>query len=78
MAEARKRTISAMIIQTNPEAFTKRLPVHTVIDIGRLSQEVTLSGSDGSSLKVSLKSWGRLEVGHPDIGSKVQLLPENS
>ena len=65
-----------MIIQTNPEMFSRVLPVHTVTHIDRSIGAVTLSGSDGSSLDVRLDSWGPLEVTHPVIGSKVQLLNE--
>jgi hypothetical protein len=39
-----------VIIQTNPEVFSKRLPVHTVTNIDRSRGIVTLSGSDGTSL----------------------------
>jgi hypothetical protein len=65
-----------MIIQTDPEMFSRVLPVHTVTHIDRAKGVVTLSGSDGSSLDVRLDSWGPLEVTQPVIGSKVQLLPE--
>jgi hypothetical protein len=64
-----------MTIQTNPKAFTKRFPVHTVTKIDRSAGVVTLSGSDGTSLEVALNSWGHMEATRPDIGSKVQLLP---
>jgi hypothetical protein len=76
-----------MIIQSNPEAFSKRLPVHTVTNIDRSTGFVTLSGSDGSTfearvewwgppkLKQPDKRWGPYEITLPDIGSKVQLLP---
>jgi hypothetical protein len=63
-----------MIIQTNPEVFSDRLPVHTVTNIDRSRGIVTLSGSDGTSLEVRLDSWGPSEVTQPVIGSKVQLL----
>lgn len=65
-----------MIIQTNPEMFSRVLPVHTVTQIDRAKGVVTLSGSDSSSLDVRLDSWGPLEVTQPVIGSKVQLLPD--
>lgn len=65
-----------MIIQSNPEMFTRRLQVHTVTNIDRSRGVVTLSGSDGSSLEVRLDSWGPFEDGHPVVGSKVQLLPD--
>ena len=41
-----------MIIQTNPEIFSRTLPVHTVTHIDRSKGIVTLSGSDSSSLEV--------------------------
>ena len=63
-----------MIIQTNPEVFSGRLPVHTVINIDRSRGIVTLRGSDGTQLDVRLDSWGPSEVTQPVIGSKVQLL----
>lgn len=65
-----------MIIQTNPQAFQKHLPVHTVTDINRSRGIVTLSGSDHTSLEVPLLSWGPMEITQPEIGSKVQLLPD--
>jgi hypothetical protein len=65
-----------VIIQTNPDVFSRALPVHTVTHIDRSKGIVTLSGSDGSSLDVRLDSWGTLEVTQPVIGSKVQLLPD--
>jgi len=65
-----------MIIQTNSEVFSKRLPVHTVTHIDRSTGTVTLSGSDGSSLDARLDSWGNMEETQPIIGSKVQLLEE--
>ena len=65
-----------MIIQTNPEMFSRVFPVHTVTNIDRSTGIVTLSGSDGSSLDVRLDSWGPFEDGHPAVGSKVQLLEE--
>ena len=65
-----------MIIQTNPDLFSRVLPVHTVTHIDRSKGIVTLSGSDGSSLDVRLDSWGPSEVYQPVIGSKVQLLPD--
>lgn len=65
-----------MIIQTNPEAFSNRFPIHTVINIDRSTGIVTLSGSDGTSHDVRLDSWGNMEETQPVVGSKVQLLPE--
>lgn len=65
-----------MIIQTNPEVFSKRLPVHTVTNIDRAAGIVTLSGSDGSTHEVRLDSWGPSEITQPVAGSRVQLLPE--
>ena len=65
-----------MIIQTNPEAFSNHLPVHTVTKIDRPGGIVTLSGSDGTSLDVRLDSWGPLEITQPVVGSKVQLRQE--
>jgi len=65
-----------MTIQTNPDVFSRVLPVHTVTNIDRSTGIVTLSGSDGSSLDVRLDSWGPSEVTQPIIGSKVQLLDE--
>ncbi len=69
--------ICAVIIQTNPDAFTKRLPVHTVTAIDKSRGAVILSGSNGTSLEVALNSWGHLEATQPDIGSKVQLFPDH-
>jgi hypothetical protein len=63
-----------MVIQTNPEAFSKLVPIHTVTFIDRTQGIVALSGSDGTSLNVSLKSWGNIEAAQPVIGSTVQLL----
>ena len=63
-----------MIIQTNPEVFSSRLPVHTVTSIDRSRGFVTLSGSDGTSSNVRLDSWGTVEATQPVIGSRVQLL----
>ena len=65
-----------MIIQTNPEAFAKHLPVHTVTHIDRTKGVVTLSGTDGTTLDVRLGSWGKLEETQPVVGSRVQLLQE--
>jgi len=65
-----------VIIQTNPEMFSRTLPVHTVTNTDRSTGSVTLSGSDGSSLDVRLDSWGPSEVTQPIIGCKVQLLPD--
>jgi hypothetical protein len=67
-----------MIIQTNPEAFNRSLPVHTVTHIDRASSIVTLSGSNGTSLEVALNSWGPFESTQPVIGSQVQLLTDES
>jgi len=64
-----------MTIQTNPQMFSPKLPVHTVTHIDRTAGVVTLSGSDGSSQQVRLDSWGLFEEAQPVIGSKVQLLP---
>jgi hypothetical protein len=64
-----------MTIQTNPEMFSPRLPVHTVTNIDRTAGIVSLSGSDGSSHQVRLDSWGPFEEAQPLVGSKVQLLP---
>ena len=63
-----------MIIQTNPEVFSSRLPVHTETNIDRTKGTVTLSGSDGTLLDVRLDSWGPSEITQPAIGGKVQLL----
>lgn len=65
-----------MTIQTNPEAFSKWLPVHKVTGIDRTRGIVTLSGSDGTTLEVPLESWGTIRECQPDIGSRVQLLEE--
>lgn len=65
-----------MIIQTNPEAFSNRFPVHTVTEINRSTGAVTLSGSDGTTHQVRLDSWGNMEETQPVIGSQVQLLPD--
>jgi hypothetical protein len=65
-----------MIIQTNPEMFSRVLPVHTVTNIDRGMGTVTLSGSDGSSYVAQLAWWGDTEVTQPAIGSQVQLLPD--
>lgn len=67
-----------MIILTNAEVFSNRLPVHTVTNIDRSRGIVTLSGSDGTSLSVRLDSWGTLEATQPVIGSKVQLHEEKA
>jgi hypothetical protein len=61
-----------MIIQTNPDVFSTRLPVHTVTNIDRSTGTVT----DGSSLDVRLGSWGPSEITQPVVGSQVQLLPD--
>jgi hypothetical protein len=63
-----------MTIQTNPEMFNLKLPVHTVTDLDRVAGVVTLSGSDGTSQQVRLDSWGPFKEAQPIIGSKVQLL----
>jgi hypothetical protein len=63
-----------MVIQTNPEMFSRTLPVHTVTQIDRPTGIVILSGSDGSLVDVRLDSWGPSEVSQPVMGSKVQLL----
>lgn len=63
-----------MVIQTNPEVFTSRLPVHTVTAIDRRRGAVTLTGSDGTTMDVRLDAWGTLEATQPVIGSRVQLL----
>jgi hypothetical protein len=65
-----------MIIQTNPEAFSNRFPVHMVTNIDRSIGVVTLNGSDGSSLDVRLDSWGLSQDTQPVVGSEVQLLPD--
>lgn len=65
-----------MIIQTNPEVFSPRLPIHTVTNIDRSTGVVTLSGSDGSTHQALLDSWGPWEETQPIVGSKVQLLPD--
>ena len=64
-----------MTIQTNPDMFSPKFPVHTVTHIDRDAGVVTLSGSDGSSQQVRLDSWGSFEAAQPVVGSKVQLLP---
>ena len=64
-----------MTIQTSPDMFNPRLPVHTVTHIDRASGVVTLSGTDGTSCDVPLNIWGPFEAAHPAVGSKVQLLP---
>jgi hypothetical protein len=65
-----------MTIQTNPAAFSRHLPVHTVTNIDRAAGIVTLSGTDGSTHQVRLDSWGPSEDYQPVVGSKVQLLPD--
>jgi hypothetical protein len=67
-----------MIIQTNPEAFSNRFPVHTVTHIDLAAGIVTLSGTDGTTHEVRLDSWGPSEVTQPVVGSQVQLLPDRS
>ena len=64
-----------MTIQTNPEMFSPRLPIHTVTHIDRTAGIVTLRGSDASSHQEPLASWGPFDACHPAVGSKVQLLP---
>jgi len=71
-----RRYTFRMIIQTNPEAFSNRLPVHTVTNIDRLTGIVILSGSDGTQHEVRLDSWGPLKETQPVVGSKVQVLPD--
>jgi hypothetical protein len=70
--------ICAMVIQTNPEVSSNRLPGHTVTKIDQSRGTVTLSGSDGTSLEVVLNSWGHLEVNQSVSGSRVQLLPDQN
>ncbi len=67
---------SLMTIQTNPEAFSSRLPIHTVTNIDHAAGTVTLTGSDGTKLQLPLALWGPIRVAQPVIGSKVQLLPD--
>jgi len=67
-----------MIIRTNPEVFSTRLPVHSVTKLDRTRGIVTLVGTGGTSLTVRVDSWGHLEATQPVIGSKVQLLEEKS
>jgi len=38
-----------MTIQTNPEVFTRSLPIHNVTNVNRTAGIVTLSGSDGDN-----------------------------
>jgi hypothetical protein len=64
-----------MTIQTNPQMFSPRLPVHTVTHIDKAAGIVTLTGSDGTTHQVRLDSWGPSELTQPLVGSKVQLLP---
>lgn len=64
-----------MEIQTNPEVFSPKLPVHTVMHIDRAAGIVTLKGTDNSSLQVRLDSWGPFEEAQPVVGSRVQILP---
>ena len=64
-----------MTIQTNPEMFSRSLPIHTVTHIDRTTGIVTLSGSDGTSHEVALNLWGPWIEAQPLVGSKVQLLP---
>lgn len=63
-----------MTIQTNPEMFTRSLPIHKVTDINRTAGIVKLSGSDGTSHEVPLNLWGPWEEAQPLVGSEVQLL----
>jgi hypothetical protein len=65
-----------MIIQTNPEAFSRAYPIYTVTDINRATGVVMLTGSDGSTKQERLDSWGPFEDGHPVVGSQVQYLPD--
>jgi hypothetical protein len=65
-----------VIIQTNPQMFTSKLPVYTVTHIDRAAGVVTLTGSNGDSQQVRLDSWGPTADTQPLVGvSKVQLLP---
>ena len=66
------------IVQTNPAAFTTRFPIYTVADIDRSAGIVTLSGSDGSSVKVALNSWGNSPDTQPLVGRQVQILPDQA
>jgi hypothetical protein len=68
--------MKAMVIQTNPQMFRKTLAVHTLTHINQRTGVVTLRGSDGTSIDVSLDSWGPFKEAHPPIGSEVQSLPE--
>jgi hypothetical protein len=64
------------IIQTNPDAFGKHRPIHTVTHIDRAKGIVTMTGSDCSTFTAPLNAWGRLIETQPVVGSKVQLLEE--
>jgi hypothetical protein len=57
-----------MIIQTNPEMFSRVFPVHTVTEINRATGIVSLSGSDGSTHQARLDSWGPWEETQPIVG----------
>jgi hypothetical protein len=63
-----------MTIQTNPEVFTRSLPIHNVTNVNRTAGIVTLSGSDGTSYEVPLNLWKPWEEAQPLVGSEVQLL----
>ena len=65
------------MIQTNPQMFSRLLPVHTVTSIDRTAGIVILIGSDGSSHKVRLDSWGPFIEAQPLVGSQVRLLPSS-
>jgi hypothetical protein len=65
----------AMQMQTNPEMFSRNLPVHTVTHIDHTTGMVTLSGSDGSSYEVPLTNWGPIKDAQPLVGSKIQFVP---
>jgi hypothetical protein len=63
-----------MTIQTSPDMFNQKFPVHTVTHIDRATGLVTLTGSDRISHEVPLSLWGPFEAAQPVVGSKVQLL----
>jgi hypothetical protein len=63
-----------IIIQTNPEMFSRARPVYSVTNIDRAAGIVTLSGSDGSLRQERLDAWGPFEAAQPVIGSEVQFL----
>lgn len=64
------------IMQTNPDMFTKRFPVHTVTAIDGRAGTVVLNGSDGLSVTVALNSWGNTPDTWPVVGSQIQILPD--